>query len=856
MRIRIKPVMIVSLLLFVTLPSPRSIYAAPLYFPHVVTSIPWQTEIAVINTSPDQLASGILRAFGNDGRPVGAKNVALPGRGRIQINVAERFKNHTEIGYLIFETDADTVQGYVKFYHQGVCRTAIPAAKETSMSNIYIPHIASDTRWRTRLCLLNTTASEKEPIVSFNNGFMKPVKLAAKEQKTFDIATLFGDRPQTNIQSAVIPYHPMFAEGIIALELFSSIDGRQQDGILLPGQTATSLCFPHVADDGWWTGIAAYNPSTSDASTTITPYTFIPELSEVRTLSTQSLAIKGRSKSMRTVSRGYFGSWFKMESSTPLSGLQLFGTSDNGQLAAYGGGSGPGAKTGIFPKIEKDGWTGIALVNTGDRNASVTLSAYDDRGTEVASRVMPLIGHANITHDAEALFSQDIGRATYIAYASDRNIVGFQLNGSADGTMLDGLPALAGIDPPEAGLLISDKKRNTSPQVPPEDATALIEGNTSFALDLYRFLVNEKQDRNRFFSPYSISLAFAMAYGGARGNTERQMKNVFHYALGQDRLHTAFNGLSLDLASRERDYDADGVKDFQLNIANAMWGQEDYTFLTSYLDLLAEHYGAGIRLLDLQHDPEGSAQAINDWIDEATRGLIREGVSKDDFNAYSLFVLVNAIYFKAKWMEEFSESLTCDDAFFAPQGSVTVPMMNQWAYVNYGEGEDYQAAEILYKGDSSGMLVLLPREGKFGEFEASLTRERLSTIIEGLERREVVLKLPKFNYTPETINLVDVLPQMGMTDAFKFGVGDFSGMDGVPKWIYLHFARHKAFVSVDEKGTEAAAVTVIGGGAGGYPETPETEFIVNRPFIFLIRDRVTGTILFMGRILDPLLSDE
>ena len=149
------------------------------------------------------------------------------------------------------------------------------------------------------------------------------------------------------------------------------------------------------------------------------------------------------------------------------------------------------------------------------------------------------------------------------------------------------------------------------------------------------------------------------------------------------------------------------------------------------------------------------------------------------------------------------------------------------------------------------MLVLLPREGGFDEFESSLTTEQIDQIILDSEYQDVILKLPKFDCRPDQIDLKEVLSQMGMTDAFEFRVGDFSGMDGIPNWIYLHFARHKAFVSVDEHGTEAAAATVIGGGGGYSPEMPEIEFIVNRPFIFLIRDRVTGNILFMGRILDP-----
>jgi serpin B len=179
-------------------------------------------------------------------------------------------------------------------------------------------------------------------------------------------------------------------------------------------------------------------------------------------------------------------------------------------------------------------------------------------------------------------------------------------------------------------------------------------------------------------------------------------------------------------------------------------------------------------------------------------------------------------------------------------------MMNKWFYVYYNEGENYQAAELLYRGRDFGMLIFLPKEGSFEEFEASLTTDLIDQVIASSEHKEVILKLPKFECEPEQIDLKDVLSQMGMTDAFTLAVGDFSGMDGISNWIYLHWARHKAFVNVDEYGTEAAAVTGIGGGGYGEPTTPEIEFIVDRPFIFLIRDRVTGTILFMGRILDPL----
>jgi serpin B len=354
---------------------------------------------------------------------------------------------------------------------------------------------------------------------------------------------------------------------------------------------------------------------------------------------------------------------------------------------------------------------------------------------------------------------------------------------------------------------------------------------------------------NRFFSPYSISLCFAMVYAGARSNTENQMTDVFQYTLDQESLHSAFNALGLDLLSREQDSDGDNQEDFKLEIFNSMWAQAGYEFLPTYLDLLAENYDAGIYLVNLRYDSYGSSQVINDWVFEQTEGLIDDLVMPSDFNSESIFVLVNTIYFKAKWLDEFIEEATRDDTFYTPKKEVTVPMMVQSCNVYYSEGENYQAAGIPYKGGDTEMLVLLPKEGSFNQFEASLTPEQVGQIAANGQYREVAVYLPKFECRPEAIDLKDVLSQMGMTDAFVFGSSDFSGIDG-SKQIYLQWAKHEAFVKVNEHGTEAAAATAIGGGAGGYG--PEIFFIVNRPFIFLIRDRITGTILFMGRILNPL----
>jgi N-acetylneuraminic acid mutarotase len=422
---------------------PATSSSAPLYFPHVATSLPWQTEIALINTS-DQTVTGTLRALRDDGQLVETKAVNLSAHGREQIIVAEKFANHTNIGYIIFDTNSTSVVGYTKFYQAGIYRAAIPAVKEVNTLDIYISHIASTADWWTGISLVNTNSAAKQLTITFNNGLSRQFILNANEHRAFDIAQeFFNNQPPPDILSAVITN----ASGVIGLELFGSIGGGNHlDGILLTDRTASTIYYPHVASDNvWWTGIVAYNPSTMASTITITPYS-----EQGAALSTSTLSIAGKGKYIGVVSGLGLPAgtaWFKIESTIPLSGFELFGTLDDNQLAAYAGSGGMGAKAGVFAKIEKSGgWTGIAFVNTEASAASVTLTAFDDNGAVVATQVLPpLNGHAKVVNFAEAIFSpQNISGATYIAYSSDRNVVGFQLNGSADGMMLDGLPGLGG----------------------------------------------------------------------------------------------------------------------------------------------------------------------------------------------------------------------------------------------------------------------------------------------------------------------------------------------------------------------------------------------------------------------------
>ena len=394
----------------------------------------------------------------------------------------------------------------------------------------------------------------------------------------------------------------------------------------------------------------------------------------------------------------------------------------------------------------------------------------------------------------------------------------------------------------------------TSPDLAPSDMRDLVAGNNAFAFDLFQALSAE--DGNLFYSPYSISLALAMTYAGARGETEKQMANTLHFILSQDRLHSAFNGLDLELAGRGEGAEGTDGGGFRLNIVNALWGQEDFEFLSEFLDLVAENYGAGLRLLDFINAAEDSRIVINDWVSEQTEGKIEDLIPEDAINALTRLVLTNAIFFNAAWQYPFTESQTKDGAFhLLDGGEVTVPMMRRTAGFGLAKGDGYQAVELPYDGGELSMVILLPDTGQFEGFEDSLDADLVRTITDGLVPTRVALTMPKFEFESD-FGLVDTLGAMGMPVAFISSGGpctskaaDFSGMTGTCE-LFITEIVHKAFVSVDEAGTEAAAATAVVISTESVKPQP-VEVIVDRPFVFLIRDIETGAILFVGRVADP-----
>ncbi len=396
-------------------------------------------------------------------------------------------------------------------------------------------------------------------------------------------------------------------------------------------------------------------------------------------------------------------------------------------------------------------------------------------------------------------------------------------------------------------LLQSEQPRDTAPDVSATELNTLVEGNSTFAFDLYQEL--KDREVNLFYSPYSISLALAMTYGGARGETEAQMADALNFTLPQSQLHPAFNALSLELDSRGQGAQGKDGEGFRLNIVNAIWGQLDYEFLSDFLDLLAVNYGAGLRVLDFINAPEDSRVTINDWVADQTEGRIKDLIPPGMINSMTRLVLTNAIYFNAKWLHTFEAEMTQDGTFYLLDGGeVTVPMMSQTESFKYAEGEGYQAVELPYDGNELSMVILLPESGQFEAFEAALDAATVEGIIETIDNKQVDLTMPKFEFD-SSFSLKAALSALGMPIAFDPDYADLSGMTG-NRDLFIMDVVHKAFVSVDEEGTEAAAATAVIVGETALPPAPVT-MTIDRPFIFLIRDIATGTILFVGRTLNP-----
>jgi serpin B len=390
------------------------------------------------------------------------------------------------------------------------------------------------------------------------------------------------------------------------------------------------------------------------------------------------------------------------------------------------------------------------------------------------------------------------------------------------------------------------RARERAEPVSPQ-AAGVSQANNDFAVGLYRQLA--QKDGNLFCSPYSIHQAFSLVWGGARGDTAAQMARVLRLdQQASDAVHAG----GAELRQRLNE----GHRPFQLRVANALWLGNNYSFQEEFLRLGTRRYGAELRTLDLAGAPEPSRATINHWIEDQTAGRIKDLLSPGSINALTRLVLTNAIYFKGTWDSQFDARRTEDQPFFLAAGQqVRVPLMFRQGRYAYAQRGDVQVLALPYEGDALSLVVLLPtaRDG-LAALEAGLEEATLRRWLTSLRAQDVLVYLPRFKLA-SSLQLNAAMRALGMHDAFDPQRADFSGISGTPE-LYITDALHKAFVEVNEEGTEAAAATgIVLGEVSARPE-PEPVFRADHPFLFLIRDDRSGAVLFLGRVANPRAAGE
>ena len=383
----------------------------------------------------------------------------------------------------------------------------------------------------------------------------------------------------------------------------------------------------------------------------------------------------------------------------------------------------------------------------------------------------------------------------------------------------------------------------TNPQASAEAVRAAAASNNRFALALYQHLADT--DGNLFFSPYSIYTALMMTYAGAAGMTAEQMKQALAVELPDSEIHAALNTLNLKLG---QDSEFNGKPAFAFNVANQLWGQKGFVLSEQFLNTLSAYYNADLKAVDFA-DSENARALINLWVAAQTNDRIKDLIPAGVLNALTRLVLTNAVYFKAAWMNQFDPALTSQGAFSLPDGSsAEVPMMHAERTMRAYVDEGLKAVELPYEGGTYSMVLLMPAQGSLPEFEKSLDAERFEAILNELSGAAVTLSMPKFKLE-SAFGLSDAMKALGMVDAFEPGSADFSGMEAT-RSLYISDLLHKAYVDVNEEGTEAAAATAV---VVGQTSMPAESYVIDfdHPFLFFIRNIQTNTILFMGRLADP-----
>lgn len=397
---------------------------------------------------------------------------------------------------------------------------------------------------------------------------------------------------------------------------------------------------------------------------------------------------------------------------------------------------------------------------------------------------------------------------------------------------------------------------------PPEESwgtQVVTQGNNALAIDMYRQLVaGGEADDNVFFSPLSISAALSLTYEGARGETLSEFEHVLGIPTdtpdgpasdwGRPQYHEAMGGVLNTL-------DGEG-KPYELSVANALWGEQSMPFRPQFVDTLNANYDAGLELVDFKAQPERQRERINDWVATRTHDRIQDLMPEDSVDGLTRLVLVNAIYFKAEWSNQFYEGATRDEDFYrSADDAVQIPMMRHGQErFSFGDFDGYDALALPYKGRDLSMVALLPDEHDgLAALEEQLSPELIEQTIAGMAHQSCNVWLPKWEATLD-YDLIPALKELGMERAFDPQRADFTGLSesAEAEGICITGAFHKAFIAVDENGTEAAAATGIAAGlASAAPPQEVFDFRADHPFIYLIRDNRTGAILFMGRVTDP-----
>jgi len=395
----------------------------------------------------------------------------------------------------------------------------------------------------------------------------------------------------------------------------------------------------------------------------------------------------------------------------------------------------------------------------------------------------------------------------------------------------------------------SNLARETSPDVSTDIIQQLANDNTAFALNFYDQVRDD--EGNIIFSPISLSLALAMTLAGAETTTEVAMMETLQFSLPEDDLYPAFNALLLAInQSEQENLEKNENSNFHLNIANSIWAQSGYNYKQAFLDILAENFGAGVYNVNFKQAPEDAREAINQWVEEETQEKIKELIPSGAISDLTRLVLANAIYFKGAWRYQFDASDTAKEPFYLLDGSTAdVDMMKMGSErLYYYQSQNFKAVSLPYMSPDFAMTIVIPELESFNDFESTLTPEVLSTILGNMNSEQIELEMPKFDFET-TINAKSALKNLGMSEAFIAGMADFSGITE-DEDLLITDVLHKATITVDEEGTEAAAATAVIVGLEALPPEP-ISLKIDQPFMFFIQHQPTGSILFMGRVTQP-----